>query len=212
MISTPEVERPGMRTTTDEAPELEIVEAMSSDEEPDPEATFVPPSTEKEAGGAAGAIPVEGPLPSSEPVAGALATIMSMVGAGLSRALSVEVIVEGEETGKNVVVVRLPDPSLETVVTVEVDVGVEEVVCVDVEVVPEDDVVEGVLSEDEVVVSVSPVEPVFDEVGGGAVFVPVPEEEVVVVDPVSPVEPVFDDVGEGELFVPVDPPVCPVLP
>ena len=104
-ISTPEVERPGMRTTTDEAPELEIVEVMSS-EEPDPEeATFVPPSTEKEAGGAAGAIPVEGPLPSSSPVAGALATMMSMVGAGFSRALSGEVNVEGEVTGKNVVVV-----------------------------------------------------------------------------------------------------------
>lgn len=47
-ISTPEVERPGMRTTTDEAPELEIVEVMSSEGEADPEeATFIPPSGEK---------------------------------------------------------------------------------------------------------------------------------------------------------------------
>ena len=72
-----------MRTTTDEAPELEIVEAMSPDEpSPDPpEVALVPPSKEKSEGGAPGADPVEGALPSSDPVAGALATMISMIGA-----------------------------------------------------------------------------------------------------------------------------------
>ena len=99
-------------------------------------------------------------------------------------------------------------------VTVDgVEVMGGEGVWVDVVVVPEEEV-EDPLPEDEVVVvSVSPVEPVVDEVGGGEVFVPVPvEEDVGGVDSVSPVEPVVDDVGGGALFVPVDPPVCPVLP
>jgi hypothetical protein len=70
-----------MRTVTEDVPESEIVEAVSF-EEPE-EALWVPvagASKEKEEGGAGAGAPVLGPVPSSEPVAGEFATIISMVG------------------------------------------------------------------------------------------------------------------------------------